>query len=375
MAKLRVALAITDLDVGGAERCLVDLATRLDPTRFEPVVYCLGPRPTQEGDDCSLALELGRIETHYLNARGSWSLLRVLGRLRRLLAIQSPDVIQTFLFHANLVGRIAARRAGVRRVVCGIRVAERHSLWHLRLDRLTHRWVDRYVCVSQAVARFSVDQAGLPEHKLVVIPNGIDLDRYQARPPGRPESMGIPPGRRLVSYVGRLEPQKGVRWLLEAARQWLPRLPDCDLAVVGKGPERPALEAICRRQGLTDRVHFLGWRPDVPQILTASALLVLPSLWEGMPNVVLQAMATGLPVVATDVEGVRELLGPEAERQVVSYGDTQSIGDSIVDVLSQPQLAAELGRRNRLRAQTQFSLERMVTAYQDLWQSLVRGDR
>lgn len=374
MAKLRVALAITDLDVGGAERCLVDLATRLDPARFEPVVYCLGRRPSQGGDDCAQALEAGGIGTHYLDGQGLWSLFRVLRRLKRLLANQSPDLIQTSLFHANLIGRIAARCAGVRRVVAGIRVAERRSLWHLWLDRITHRWVDRYVCVSQAVARFSTEHGGLPEHKLVVIPNGIDLDRYPAPAPATPESLGIPPGRRLVVCVGRLEPQKGVRWLIETTGQWLPRLPDCDLVVVGKGPQRPELEAVCRGQGMVDRVHFVGWRREVPEILAASHLLVLPSRWEGMPNVVLQAMASGLPVVATDVEGVRELLGPDADCQVVNYADTQSLANSIVSILSQPQRAADLGRRNRLRAETHFGLQRMVSAYEDLWQSLVGCD-
>jgi glycosyltransferase involved in cell wall biosynthesis len=164
-----------------------------------------------------------------------------------------------------------------------------------------------------------------------------------------------------------------VRWLLETAPSWFEQLPDCDLLLVGKGPHRRSLEAFCQHRGLSDRVHLAGWRNDVPEILAASDLLVLPSLWEGMPNVVLQAMASGLPVLATDVEGVRELLGPTADAQVVAYGDTELFSEKLVAIMSDQSLASDLGRQNRERAANEFTLDRMAAAYQDLWESLV-GD-
>lgn len=373
MAKLRIALSITDLDVGGAERSLVELATRLDPSRVEPVVYCLKPRPESDEASSVPALEAAGIEVHFLGLARSRQILEAVSRLRRLLAQQEPDLLQAFLFHANLVGRLAARRAGVRRVVSGIRVAERHCRWHLWADRLTAGLVDRYVCVSDAVARFSADRARLPPKKLVVIPNGIDADRYPASRAADLEPCGVRSGRRVVTYVGRLDRQKGVRWLVRTARCWLDRLPDCDLLLVGKGPDRPALERLCVEHGISDRVRFAGWRSDVPEILAASELLVLPSVWEGMPNCVLEAMASRLPVLATDVEGVRELLGSGAEAQTVRYGDTQALVDKMVTLMSDRDGASELGASNRLRVQSEFTLERMVTAYQDLWESLKGG--
>ena len=373
MAKLRIALCITDLEVGGAEKALVELATRLDRDRFEPAVYCLGPRPSSLENSCVPPLEDAQIQVHCLGARGSWNFLRTVGRLRQLLAEQPPDLVQTFLFHANILGRIAARRAGVRWVVSGIRVAERQRRWHLWLDRLTAGRVDRHVCVSRAVARFSAARAGLPEEKLVVIPNGIDLQKYPARLAADLRSCGVEPGHRVVSYVGRLDRQKGLRWLIRTAAVWLKRLPDCDLLLVGKGPERSKLERFCRGLGIARRVHFAGWRRDVPEILAASDLLVLPSKWEGMPNVVLEAMASRLPVLATDVEGVRELLGPDADAQTIGYGDSEALVEKIVARMSDPQSGAKLGERNRLRAEREFTSARMVTAYQGLWASLV-GD-
>ena len=333
MAPIRIALCITELDAGGAERCLTELATRIDRSRFAPVVYCLAPPPRREDASCLPALVAAGVEVHCLGGRGVWQFPVVAHRLKRLLLAQKPQLIQTFLFHANVLGRIVARRAGVKKVVAGIRVAERAARWHLWLDRLTRSWVDRYVCVSQAVADFSAKQLGLPPEKLVVIPNGIELDKYPARQPADLRAFGIAAGRRVVVFVGRLEPQKGVRWLIETAPLWLAKLPDCDLLLVGEGPLRASLETAARAAGIADRVHFAGWRADVPEILAASDLLVLPSAWEGMPNVVLEAMASRLPVVASDVEGVRELLGPDAARQTVRYGDTQMLIDKIVSLM------------------------------------------
>jgi glycosyltransferase involved in cell wall biosynthesis len=278
-------------------------------------------------------------------------------------------LIQTFLFHANLVGRISARWAKVPRVVSGIRVAERHSRWHLRLDRLTAGLVDRYVCVSESVAKFSAAH-GLPPDKLAVIPNVIDVAAFSGVEPADLRQFGVPQGSTVVTYVGRLGRQKGLDWLLESAPMWIDRAPECHLLLVGQGPEKTRLEGIRDRLVLGPRVHLAGWRKDVAAILAASRLLVLPSRWEGMPNVVLQAMASGLPVVATDVEGVRELLGEHAGPQTVPFGDGGALADALLAFLSDPSRAAEIGRHNRRRVETAFTLPRMVTAYEALWSGL-----
>ncbi len=371
MWPIRVALCITDLDVGGAERCLQHLALGLDRGRFDPAVYCLAPRPDNPRASCVEPLERAGIPVHCLGARSFPQFPVTLYRLRRLLAQQRAEILQTFLFHANFVGRLAGRLAGVARITSGIRVAEKHAGWHLWLDRWTQRLVDQHVCVSKAVAAYSVHRTGLPADRVVVIPNGIDT-AVQAATEADLRELGIPPARRVVTFIGRLEPQKGLPWLLETAREWLPRVADADLLVVGSGRQRGMLERLARDFGMADRVHFAGWRPDVPEILAASDLLVLPSKWEGMPNVVLQAMACGMPVMATEAEGTRELLGDQTGPQTAPYGETQVFSEKLVTIMSSPSLAASLGRANRLRAANEFSLGGMVRAYEDLWESLVR---
>ncbi|MBN2293724.1 MAG: glycosyltransferase [Pirellulales bacterium] len=371
MNKLKVALCITELDWGGAERCLVRLATGLDREHFEPTIYCLAPPPKGE-INCLAPLEEAGIPVHCLGGKNKWHFPLVLHRLTALLKKNRPDVVQSFLFHANLMAAVAAHRAGVRPVISGIRVAEHRSNAPFWASRFTDRWIDRYVCVSRSVADFYRTKTRISSDKLLVIPNGIDLGDYPLPNP-RPadlSSQGISNERRLVCFVGRLEPQKGVQWLVETAGEWLEKMPDCDLLIVGDGPQRGLLEEIVVSQNISDRVHFAGRRADVPQILARCELLVLPSAWEGMPNVVMEAMASGLPVVACEVEGVSELLGPDAAPQVIAHGDTAALSEKILALLADPELAQTLGLENRCRIGQNFALSSMICSYQQLWESL-----
>jgi starch synthase (maltosyl-transferring) len=386
----RIALCITDLEPGGAERSLVELATRLDRRRFEPVVYCLAARPS---GNPSLAdrLEAARVPLRCFNARRLAGFPRLVGKLRKQMRADAAAVVQTFLFHANVAGTIAARWAGVRHVVGGIRVAEHRASWHLVLGRWIERWVERSVCVSESVREFSLRQGRLPPHRLVVIPNGVDLTRFAGALPCPPSKLGVPEGRRLIAFIGRLDVQKGLGGLLEQSQSMFAALPEHDLVVVGDGPQRATLEDQVRRLGLAGRVHFAGYRLDVPEILAASELVVVPSLWEGMSNVVLEAMAAARPIVATRVEGIVEELGPAAEAQTVPFSGAAQASSGAKDALPEPEfavfvekviailsdasLACSLGEANHKRAGEHFSLSAMVEAYERLYTGLLSGGR
>ena len=369
---LRVALSITELEIGGAERCLVELATRIDRRRFAPVVYALSPRPTPEDRSLLPQLEVAGIETHFLGAFGTRHFPAAVTRLTKLLNQQRPAVLQSFLFHANFVSRWAAWRADVPHVLSGVRVAERGVAWHLWLDRATRGLVERYVCVSRAVADFSRSRLCLPEERVVVIPNGIDCERFASAGPIDLISLGLPAGRRAVTYVGRLETQKGVAELIEHSPWWLKRLPEHDLLIVGGGSLDRELRSLTERLGVASRVHFVGWRPDVPEILKASDLVVLPSRWEGMPNVILEVMAAGRAVVSTDVEGVRELLGDGATEQIVTRADYRQLAERIAALATDDSERQRLAAHNLIRSK-EFGWETMVGAYERLFLDLVNG--
>lgn len=370
---IRVAFAITELEPGGAERCLVNLATRIDRSVFAPAVYCLAPRPSPGRDQLLKLLDEAAIPTHFLNLQRPWQLPLAVRRLRSRLARQNPHVVQTFLFHANVVGALAAGRCGPA-IATGVRVAD-PSRWRQCLEAWTSRRVDRVVCVSQAVADACADRGRFPPHKLCVIPNGIDLDAY---PPGRSlrsEQVGLPAGRRCLLFVGRLHRQKSADWLLSLAPQLLGPLADHDLALAGDGPQRQELQGIVDRLHLTNRVHFLGWRRDVPQLLAAADMLLLPSRWEGMPNVVLEAMASQRPVAASRAAGVLELLGPLADEQSADFGDRQAFIEIVLRLARDRQAAERLGQANRRRVAELFSLGGMVQAYEQLFCSLAHRTR
>ena len=366
-----VALCITELNRGGAELALCDMAVRLDRSKFTPVVYSLQPRPPDDTTSCVPILEREAIGVHFLDIRGGGSLLTGFWKLRKLLKKQKPLIFQSFLFHANLLGRLAAFSAGVPYRFCGIRVAEKQASWHLTLDRWTSFLVEHYVAVSQSVADFSIKVGRLPEKKISVIPNGVDTNLFV--PHLLAGTLRLNPNKKAI-FIGRLHPQKGIDWLLETCPHWLPQLPGWELWLVGGGHAEHLRQYEALRNSLGDlqeRIHFSGWRKDIPELLAEADLLILPSRWEGMPNVVLQGMSCELPILATNVEGIAEIFGDDfATPQTVPFGDTKQLSEKILNIANHPEFAAELGRKNRQRVQKEFSSEKAVRRYEQLWQVL-----
>lgn len=367
-ARIRVALATTELAVGGAERCLVNLALRMNREQFDPVVYSLAPPPKQQRAELVERLQAQRVDVRFIGVSSPRQLLFAIRRLTGMLREQGPHILQTFLFHANVVGTIAASRAGVPAIVTGIRVADPRR-WRARVERCLAPRVARIVCVSHAVAEHQKTWAHLPAEKLRVIPNGIELaDNYV--PPADLAELGITSDRHVIAFVGRLHEQKGVDWLLRLAPDLLTALPQHDLLLVGDGPLRQLAELLAESLGISRRVHLAGYRSDVPAILRRSELLILPSRWEGLPNAVLEAMAAGLPVVATRAQGVQELLGAGAETQTIEGLDREAFVQRVVHFARDPELAQAVGAANRQRVREHFTMDSMVHRYESLYNDL-----
>jgi glycosyltransferase involved in cell wall biosynthesis len=367
MPPVRLAFCITELDAGGAERALSQLVLGLDRTAWEPKVFCLGPPGPFAG-----VLQDDGVSVRCFDAVHQWDAPRVLWQLRRELSAWRPQLLQTFLFHANILGRLAGRRAGVPRIVCGQRVAERRTSWHGRLDRWTDRWVDRHVCVSQGVAEFCEHVVGLPREKLHVIPNGIEYERFATASPIDWTELGLPRDAQVVLCIGRLEPQKGIDDLLTAWADVVPAHPSAHLVIVGDGPDRATLERQAEGLALRARVHFLGRRDDVPRFLQGAVGLALPSRWEGMPNVVLEAMAAAKPVVATQVEGTAELVVPERTGWLVPVSHPPALASALRELLNHPERATNFGVEAQRLSKSQFAADKIVAAYDRLYRELLQ---
>jgi glycosyltransferase involved in cell wall biosynthesis len=361
----RIAFCITDLDPGGAERALVQIATGLAARGWETSVYCLsGP-----GELAAPLREAG-IPVECLGARSpyAWHVVR---RLTHALRRYRPALLQTFLFHANLSGRWAAWRAGVPTTVCGLRVAERDAPWRMRVDRWSQSLVRMNVCVSQGVADFAIREVGLPPNKVCVIRNGVEFERFAQARAVDWTSYGLPQDATVLLFIGRLHPQKGPELLLEAATPWLNQQSSLHLVYVGEGPLRAELEQQIENRSVRSRVHLLGRCPDVAPLLKGAAMLALPSRWEGLPNVLLEAMAAGCPVIATDVEGSREVLSHGENGLLCRVNSVAELREAIGRLWASPELRRSLAERSQDIVSEHFTWMSVVESYDRLYRGML----
>ena len=363
-----IAFCITDLDVGGAERALLRIVTGLDRTEWSPAVYCL----SQPGPLAKVLLDAG-VPVTCLGLRRFWEVHKI-RRLSLVLRQQQPMILQTFLFHANFVGRLAGWWAGVPHIVSGIRVSERRYASYLWLDAWTQCLVKRHVCVSQEVADFSIQQGRLNARKIRVIPNGVDAASYREAIPADLSTVGVKPEAFVWLTVGRLEEQKGPWVWLEAVSQLAIQFPQAHWLWAGQGPLAEKLQRDTQKRGLKERVSWLGFREDVPNLLRSVQGFVLSSLWEGQPNAVLEAMAAGLPVVTTAVEGVSTMIDPGKTGLLVTPGNAQDLATAMADVMTRPDLARQMSSAGQKHVVENFSWENVIRQYETLYRDLLENE-
>jgi glycosyltransferase involved in cell wall biosynthesis len=336
----------------------------MDRDRFVLAVACL------YGSDGSIADEIRALGIPVLDlgmtSKWRWDALT---KLYRLLRRERPTILHTWMFHANIPGRVLGRLAGVPIIISSERTMGMESCWRYSINRMTNRWTDRVVCVSQQVADFVVNHIGIPKDKIVVIPNSTiipDLERLPSKRQAR-TGLGLPLDRVLVGTVARLDPVKRLDVLLRA----LTSLPDTYAVIVGGGPERAGLAALSEDLRLTDRVHFAGQQENVWPWLAALDVFALSSDWEGMPNALLEAMAAGLPAIATAVGGTPEVVVDGVTGLLVPPHDPTALAEAIRRLLDDPNLGQRMGQAGRERVLQHFSVEQMVERTQTLYEQLL----
>jgi glycosyltransferase involved in cell wall biosynthesis len=241
-------------------------------------------------------------------------------------------------------------------------------------DRLTSRLVDRVIAVSEAARQFLVRGKGYPAAKVTVVPNGRDLSVFrpgQTREAARKE-LGLDRAMPVVGVVGRLEPQKGHAYLLDAWPAVVREFPDARLLLVGDGALREALGAQARAGGAGDSVLFTGFRADVPRLLDAMDVVCLPSLYEGMPLTAIEAAAMARPLVATAVDGTPEVVRDGVTGRLVPPADAPALADALLQMLRDPERARGLGQTGRDWALLHFDLDRHVKATAHVYRSVAR---
>jgi glycosyltransferase involved in cell wall biosynthesis len=352
---IRVVHVVTSLAAGGLERVVLDLVRCRTTAAFDARVICLDASGVVGEEFLPLGVPVETIGTAgSVPAR----IVRLARRLRRL----RPHIVHTHNPQAQLHGAWAARLSGGPVVVY-----TRHGRGRpegravAALGRLATAWTTCCVAVSEDAARVARDIERVPDRKLRVIHNGIDVDRHTPPAKRPPDSAA-----RAVT-VGRLDPVKDQATLLRASRLVVDQMPGYRLDVVGDGPSRPELEALRETLGLADHVRFHGYRADVGPYLAAAGLFVLSSVSEGVPLALLEAMASGLPAVATDVGGIREVVVPDTTGSLVAPGSPEALADAMVTLQTQPGALDRMGRAARRRVEEQFNLRGVVAQYEGLY--------
>lgn len=365
---VRVCALITELGIGGAQKVMADVLTHLPQDRYRVLAVCIY-NPGETGE----ALRRAGIQVVDLAMRSKTD-ITVAGRLLRLLRSFRPDILHTHMFHANLLGRLVGRLAGVPLVISTEHTMGQEGSVRRVLNRWTSPLAGRVVAVSQSVGDFAVERIRIDPGRVVVIPNGIDLRRYQTGPDPREAraKLGLPVEGPVVGSVGTLRPVKGFDILLQAFARLAPHWPGAHLLIVGDGPEMKKLRALADILGLCDRVHFTGARTDVEQLLPALDVFVCPSHWEGLPLAVVEAMAAGLPVVATRVSSLTEVVAEGVTGLIVPPADPAALAHSLETLLEDPELRRRMGAAGRQRAQDHYTLERMVSQTEELYQALLQ---
>lgn len=379
---MKIDLVITELHPGGAERCCTSLALYLHRHHHRVRVLSLGERSSSPAKARLVdALEGEGIEVQHFGARSIADFPRVLARLRRAVAGDPPELAQSFLWHANLLSSLVypARKIPW---IAGVRVVEPRR-WRALFSRFWARRAAHVVCVSDEVAQWCHRTEGVPHARLSVIPNGVELpDAQDINPQGRspiPEHSGAAsrPTRPepILLFVGRMEHQKGIDQLMLHAESILKQLPHHRLVLIGDGSWATRWQAFSECSCLAHRMEWLGHRSDVSDWMAKSELLLLPTRYEGMPNVVLEAMAHGLPIAVTRVQGIAEALGTRLADQSADAGDWAGWAKLVVRLARDEGLRVELAVANRQRAETHFALDGILQRYVDLFQATLERQR
>ena len=374
MPPIKILYTITWMEMGGSQTHLLQVLRLLDRDRFAPMLYCL----TGRGALLDAARQTG-VQVYDGGVRGGFkspSAISAAWRLARLLRRERVELVHNYLLRANVIGSVAARLAGVPAVLC----SKRGCHWRRGLElvgaRLGNWLADRVTTNANAVRDFVHENEGCPKEKMVVIPSGVDTDRFRPLPPADyKRRIGLESSWPVVGVVTRMRVRKGVEEFLRAMIMVRDRHPDAQAVIVGEVELDDELQRLVQTSGLRDHLHLLGRRSDMPEVLSAFDVFVLSSHDEGMSNAILESMAMELPVVATDVGGTGEVVRHGQTGLLVPVKDPAALATAIGDLLATPERRTAMGTLGRQIVERGFSARAMVRQMEDLYLVTLREKR
>lgn len=370
---IRITYVIGSLEIGGAERQLVRLVNGLDRRRFQPSLICLfGSGPLQTELDEGITLACPRLPSLSRTSRHDavTTAIRLLGAVRREIRRQKPDIVHAYMMTAYVLAAVAGRAAGARLIIGARRGLVTHHEYPYRrwrlFARMANHLIDFHVCNSEAVRQLAVTQERIPIERTGVIYNGVDFD-VRSEPVMMAPEWGVRPGEGCAAMVANFHAYKGHLDALAALTLVVRRYPRFKLILFGDGAERGSIERYRREHHLESNVVLAGARLDAASLLSAFDFTVLASSQESFPNALMESMARGVPVVATRVGGVPELVRDGIDGLLVQAGNPEQLATAMLELLDDAEKRRRMGEMGRARIRDDFSVKAMVAGTEDLY--------
>ncbi len=382
MNKIKILL-ILEATAGGTRRYITQVLSHIDLDKFAPVLFCSTKRDTAFMQDIELIRSRGiKVRVFPMKREISpFSDLMLIFKIARAIKEEKPDIVHTHSSKAGIIGRIAAKMAGVAKIAhtphvfpFEMHVGKGRRAFYLFLERIAAKRTSLLVAVSNAEKSVALENGLSRDGNAVVNYNGIEPELWHAVDAGEREKLrtqtGIPQGVFVVGMVGRFMPQKGHSILVEAARILLKKNKDIHFVLVGDGELKDEIRSSVVSAGIEGNFHFLGQTDKIASCYAMFDCLVMPSLWEGCPFTAIEAMAMGIPVVASSVGGVKEIIEDNVSGMLVPPADASSLAGAVRKLCEDRNLCQELAGKGRQRVMEKFLLSGSVRRLEEIYSRL-----
>ncbi len=367
--KIHIAFLVHTYGFGGLENMVTNLVNHLDPNRFKSTIISFAPlKPLNN------RVDLNCVRVLSLNKKGGNNPVLIF-KIWRMLKKIGVDIVQTHNWGTALEGILGAKLAGISGIVHAERGTIEDKERNKGLQRFLWGFADQVLSVSEAHRKKVASIIGFPHEQIKGIVNGVDTERFFPNPGIKGEirkKLGLKKSSLCIGTVGSLRPVKNQSLLIKACSAILPHFDQVEVLLVGEGPLESQLKQEVQILGLSENIHFAGGQSNIPEILNALDIFVLPSLSEGMPNVVLEAMACGIPTIATAVGGAPEVIEGGKNGILIASEDERQLTRILKELILNHEKRQTLGIEGRRRVLTNFSLNNMVSEYQMLYESLLQ---
>jgi len=359
---IKICYVIGTLEIGGAEKQLLKLVENIDKKIFSPVVIALrGGALKEEFEKAVKLVVIGKrwkIDPFFF-----FKLILVIKK-------EKPDILHTFMFTSNTWGRLAGLLSCTPVIISSERCVDIWKKWyHKLIDKFLLLFTKKVVANSSSVKNFYIKTEKIPDDKIEVIYNGIDIKQFEniSYSKEKKEEFNIEKAEFIIGTGGRFTEQKGFIYLIEAIPEVLKIIPECFFIFVGDGPLRRNFEKVVEKLNIKYKAAFTGYRKDILEIFSICDLIVVRSLFEGMPNVILEAMTLKKPVIGTNIPEIKELISDGENGLLVPVRNSKSIVDAIILLLKNQSSREKMGKKGYEIVKEKFSLEVMVKKYEKLY--------